>query len=101
MEESIVSQQKINQQQVDIIEHYPVLWSKLIEEWSQPGIEDRVWLMYSASYLFRMGGIPWAMDPVRLIRRLPGAPEPDVARDLKGLSFVLLTHRHADHLDLD
>ena len=101
MEESIVSQQIINQQRVEIIERYPVLWSKLIEEWSQPGMEDRAWLMYSASYLFRTSGIRWAMDPVRLASRLPGASEPDVAHDFKDLSFVLLTHRHADHLDLD
>jgi L-ascorbate metabolism protein UlaG (beta-lactamase superfamily) len=100
MEASAVRQQEIKRQQDEIIGQYPALWSRLIETWKQPGT-DCAWLSYSASYLFRTCGIRWAMDPVRLSHRLPGAPEPDFAHDLGDLSFVLLTHRHADHLDLD
>ncbi len=55
--------------------------------------------MYSANYLFCTHGIRWAIDPLTLNRRLPQAPAPDAARDLLGLDFILLTHRHADHLD--
>lgn len=61
----------------------------------------RVWLMYAASYLFRTGSVRWAIDPVRLTQRVPEAPAIDYARDLGGLSFVLLTHSHRDHLDLE
>lgn len=35
-----------------------------------------------------------------LMHGLPAAPEMP-ATDMKGLSFVLLTHGHGDHLDLD
>ena len=72
----------------------------MIAEWNSPGTDDRAWLMYSANYLFRTGNVRWAMDPLRLTHRLPQAPDVNAAQDLKALSFVLLTHEHADHLDL-
>src|SRR5512146_2738091 len=72
----------------------------MVAEWNQPGATDGAWLMYSANYLLRTGGVRWAIDPLRLERRLPGAPAQDYARDLAGLSFVVLTHRHSDHLDI-
>jgi L-ascorbate metabolism protein UlaG (beta-lactamase superfamily) len=56
--------------------------------------------MYSANYLFSTGGVRWAMDPLRLCHRIAGASCPDVVNDLAGLSFVILTHRHLDHLDM-
>jgi len=59
-----------------------------------------MWLMYSANYLLRTGGLRWAIDPLRLAHRVRGAPQVvDPARDLEGLSLVVLTHRHLDHLD--
>ncbi len=57
-------------------------------------------MMYSANYLFCTQGVRWAIDPLMLKSRLPQAPVMDVARDLKDLDFVLLTHRHKDHLDI-
>jgi L-ascorbate metabolism protein UlaG (beta-lactamase superfamily) len=93
-------QQQIYQRQVEVIQNFPTLWSQMMTEWHQPGLEDRAWLMYSANYLFRTKDIRWAMDPVRLKHRLPKAPDVDMVRDLCDLNFVLLTHRHADHLDL-
>jgi len=72
----------------------------MIAEWRLPGGEDRAWLMYSANYLLRIGDVRCAIDPLRLKNRLPQAPEMDIASDLQALSFGLLTHRHADHLDL-
>ena len=84
----------------EILARYPSLWSKMIVEWNSPGPDDRAWLMYSANYLFRTNNVRWAMDPLRLIHRLPQAPDVNSAQDLKALSFVLLTHEHADHLDL-
>ncbi len=73
----------------------------MITAWDQPGAEDCAWLMYSANYLVRTNGIRWAIDPVRLSHRLPGAPSPSYAADLASLSFVVLTHQHGDHLDIE
>jgi L-ascorbate metabolism protein UlaG (beta-lactamase superfamily) len=94
-------QAQISQHQAEASALYPELWSKMIAEWNQPGPDDRAWLMYSANYLFRTNNIRWAMDPLRLAHRLPQAPAVEFAKDLDKLSFVILTHQHADHLDLD
>ena len=91
---------QIDRQRESIIARYPALWNQMVAEWKSPGSEDRAWLMYSANYLFRTQGVRWGIDPLRLISRLPQAPAMQVAEDLKDLDFVLLTHRHADHLDL-
>lgn len=72
----------------------------MVGGWKREAADDRAWLMYSASYLMHTQGVRWAIDPVRLSQRLPAAPAVDHVRDLSTLSFVLLTHRHADHLDL-
>jgi phosphoribosyl 1,2-cyclic phosphodiesterase len=39
------------------------------------------------------------MDPLTLRQRLPSAPEVDISA-FAMLDYVVLTHRHADHLDL-
>jgi hypothetical protein len=78
---------------------YPLLWKKMMEEWHAPALDDRAWVMYSANYLFRTSGVRWALDPLTLGKRVPGAPAMDVTHDLAELSFVLLTHTHGDHLD--
>ncbi len=79
---------------------YPSLWRRVISEWLRPDERDRAWLLYSANYIFRTAGVRWALDPLTLRRRLPAAPEVDVSA-LAALDYVVLTHRHADHLDLD
>jgi len=99
MEHFTARQQRIALRRAKAIARYPTLWSHMIAEWRGPGNEDRAWLMYSANYLLRAGNVHWAIDPLTLKHRLPQAPEMDVAHDLRGLSFVLLTHNHADHLD--
>jgi L-ascorbate metabolism protein UlaG (beta-lactamase superfamily) len=100
MDQFSEKQAQISQKRDEISARYPLLWSNMIAEWNSPGLDDRVWLMYSANYLFRTNNIRWAMDPLRLIHRLPQAPDVNPVHDLKALSFVLLTHQHADHLDL-
>ena len=80
---------------------YPGSWRRMISEWQRPEESDRAWLLYSANYLFRTGGIRWALDPLTLHWRVHEAPQMDIARDLRDLSFIVLTHHHADHLDLD
>src|SRR5512143_1072625 len=92
---------QITQRRAELVSRYPELWSKVISEWNSSGSDDRVWLTYSANYLFRTKNIRWALDPLTLSWRLKDAPKVDAATGLAGLSFVLLTHRHADHLDLD
>jgi hypothetical protein len=94
-------QTQISQHRDEASARYPSLWSNMIAEWNQPDLDDRAWLMYSANYLFRTGNVCWAMDPLRLSHRLPQAPVVEFAKDLDKLSFVILTHQHADHLDLD
>jgi hypothetical protein len=98
---SIEKQKLIQVRRAQIVAHYPILWYQLITEWNSPGLDDRVWLMYAANYLFRTAGVRWAMDPLMLHARIPEAPFVDAVHDLHNLSFVILTHCHADHLDLD
>jgi L-ascorbate metabolism protein UlaG (beta-lactamase superfamily) len=100
MDRFIRKQQEIDRRAAEVASSYPALWSQMITDWRQPGSEDKAWLMYSANYLFRTANVRWAMDPLRLKHRVPDAPEMPV-EDLKGLDFVLLTHRHSDHLDLN
>jgi len=94
-------QAEIEAKRAQLVREYPILWAKLIKEWLADSDENRVWLTYAANYLFRTGGVRWAIDPFTLRARLPAAPAVDTARDLSSLWFVLLTHRHADHLDKD
>ncbi len=82
------------------VARYPQLWADMIAAWKSPG-SDAAWLMYSANYLFRTGGVRWAIDPLSLHARLHIAPVMALRRDLEGLQFVLLTHAHKDHLDLE
>src|SRR5512142_2999269 len=98
--QSEARQSQIDERKATIRRAFPGLWSKMIAGWMQDAADDRAWLMSSASYLFRTHGLRWAIDPVRLSQRLAEAPAVDYVRDLSTLSFVLLTHRHADHLDL-
>ncbi len=94
-------QQHIQLEREEVARRFPALWQTIIAEWRQPGAEDRAWLMYSANYLFRTQNERWAIDPVRLEYRLAGAPSVDHSTDLAELSFVLLTHEHKDHLDIE
>lgn len=99
MERHQAREHNLDRARQEIASRSPLLWRSMIDEWSQPGAEDRAWLMYSANYLFRTHNVRWAMDPVRLEYRLAGAPPVEYAEDLRRLSFVVLTHRHGDHLD--
>ena len=93
-------QAQIARQREELISRYPALWNKITSEWNSPGSEDRAWLTFSANTLFRTGGVRWALDPLTLNWRL-GDSSPSVDGSVLGASsFILLTHRHADHLDL-
>ena len=43
----------------------------------------------------------WAIDPYSLFTRIEGGVQPEFARDFSSLQYVLLTHSHSDHLDLN
>ena len=100
MDQYSKKQAGIRQRCAEVSAQYPELWSNIIAEWNSPG-EDRVWLTYSANYLFQTKDVRWAIDPLTLSWRKKDAPMVNVAQDLSNLSFVLLTHRHEDHLALD
>ena len=94
-------QQQIDTQRTKAVAEYASLWSRVITEWSAASPDDCAWLIYSANYLFRTAGARWALDPLTLKQRVPETGAVDIAKDLGKLSFVLLTHKHKDHLDFD
>ncbi len=101
MDRSIEKQARIDRRRAEIVTRYPAQWDGMITKWNSAGPENRAWLMYSANYLFHTRGVRWAIDPLTLHWRVPAAPLVEAARDLRMLSFIILTHAHADHLDFD
>jgi hypothetical protein len=99
MDRSPEVQTRVEAQREELIARYPALWAGVMADWQPPGLDDRAWLTYSANYLFRTGGVHWALDPLTLSGRLGKSPQENLAADLEPLSFVLLSHRHRDHLD--
>ncbi len=94
-------QAQIDRLKREAVERYPQLWAEMIAGWKSAEGGDAAWLMYSANYLLHTNGVRWAIDPFTLRVRIPTAPGVDGKHDLDGLEFVLLTHAHKDHLDLD
>ena len=82
------------------VEGYPALWEQMVAQW-QTAKNDAAWLTYSANYLFHTAGVHWALDPLSLFSRLSLTNSLNFATDLAPLKAVVLTHRHADHLDLE
>lgn len=82
-------------------EEYPSLWREVIQSWNHDEAGDALWLTYAANYLFRTGGMRWALDPFSMSSRVPGVEQPDYARDLAKCKLFVLSHKHADHLDLN
>lgn len=93
-------QAQIDSSRSRAIARYPKLWARLLSEWQSPGVDDRVWLTYSANYLMRTRNIRWALDPLAMHQWLDERSKENLVRELETLSFVLLTHEHDDHLDL-
>jgi len=91
---------KLEAVKTTLAREFPSRWHRMIVEWARQETSDRAWLMYSANYLFRTAGVRWALDPLSLRQRLPNAPRVDLSA-LVILDYVVLTHRHADHLDLN
>ena len=89
------------QQRAEAIRDYARILRSVIDEWASPHPGDAAWLMYSANYLMNTGETRWAIDPVTLNWRVKDAPPVDASRLASNLDFVLLTHTHGDHFDLD
>jgi L-ascorbate metabolism protein UlaG (beta-lactamase superfamily) len=100
MTNDLLHNRELSARKAEAIREYPNLWMKIIQEWREASEQDHAWLIYSANYLLRTANILWAVDPLVLHSRLPEAAPVEVACDLEKLDFVLLTHNHADHLDL-
>jgi len=101
MDPALARRQQIEARRAEIAAAFPGLWSRVVADWKSASSVDAAWLLYSANYLFRTAGVRWAMDPLILKQRVPAAPEVNPKPDLDGLAFVVLTHAHKDHLDLD
>jgi L-ascorbate metabolism protein UlaG (beta-lactamase superfamily) len=93
-------QAEIEAKKATAVASYPPLWLQMTSEWQSPDENDRAWLLYSANYLLSTAGVRWALDPLTLRQRVPSAPPVDVSA-LAALDYVVLTHRHADHLDME
>lgn len=94
-------QARIDRQRQKAAAQYPSLFARLSAGWNSPDLEDCAWLTYAANYVFRTAGVRWAIDPLSLPWRIPEAPAVEVGEAFKQCDFIMLTHRHADHLDLD
>jgi hypothetical protein len=99
--------ERFDQRQVEIAlrieqakEGYLTLWNQIIEAW-QNAEEDCAWLTYAANYLFHTAGVKWALDPFSVFTRFKEKNPQDFAADLARLDAVVLSHAHADHLDMN
>jgi hypothetical protein len=90
--------QPIEEKRTQAVLEYPAIYKRVIEQWKLEG-EDTFWLIYSANYLFRFGGVRWAVDPVILSSRIQADFPPHLEEDFEKVDFIVLTHRHSDHLD--
>ena len=91
--------EKIHVEKEQIVSNYKINWDRMITDWKSPSQKDAFWLMFSACYLFKTNNIGWALDPVSLLNRISKPHQTDFVNDLKGLSFVLISHLDADHFD--
>lgn len=79
-------------------ERYGEIWQDIERGMNEP--EDAFFLMGPANYFFTTGGVKWAVDPMfNVPRTRESAALINSDGVMRSLSFVLLTHRHADHFD--
>lgn len=80
---------------------YSDQWNLVVNDWNSLKLTDAAWLTYAANYLLFTGGTRWALDPFSMSTRIPGIKKPDFTNDLNKLEFVVLSHAHNDHFDLN
>jgi hypothetical protein len=73
MDQPELRQAEIEAKRAALIQEVPAMWRRMISEWGKPSGEDRVWLTFSANYLFRTQNIRWAID---LTPCMPGCLRP-------------------------
>ena len=95
-----VRRQEIQRDLEKAMDGYPRLWTRVTRAWRDQGDGNFAWLTYAANYLFSFKGFRWALDPFSLSYRVGGVPVPDYRQDLTGISLIVLTHAHNDHLDM-
>lgn len=81
-------------------QRYNEIWSGIEQGLAES--EDSFYLMGPANYIFRTGGVNWAVDPAFTVprdRSSISCIDPDAV--MNSLNFILLTHRHADHFDIE
>lgn len=104
-EGTMISEDKVQQElrtwRKAMVADYEASWQRTLHEWNVLTDKNAVWLTSAANYLLNTRGLKWAVDPMRLKNRLPEAPAVSVGHALRELSFVLLTHSHADHVDTE
>ncbi|NLB55865.1 MAG: hypothetical protein GX811_08905 [Lentisphaerae bacterium] len=82
-------------------EEYLQQWNVMLQGMGHQDKSDSVWLMFSSNYMFSMGGVFWALDPVHpghLAEEFKGKATID---PLKQLDFVIVSHEHPDHADFE
>ncbi len=101
MHDDLFNQQqaRIERRIAEARETYPALWQRIIRDWKDAS-DDAAWLTYAANYLFHTAGVKWALDPFSLFTRFKEKNPQNFAADLSVLDAVVLSHAHADHLDL-
>ena len=79
---------------------YPGLWERMMREFNHDGVSGgRVWMLSASNYLFHTNGVRWAVDPSysAFVTPTPG----DAAESMGRLDFILLSHEHGDHVDIE
>ncbi len=75
---------------------FPAAWDHMMQSLRVSG--DDTFLMCGASfYIFSLGGIRIAVDPVFVLPSVREALRPRLAEDFDAVDYILLTHDHADH----
>lgn len=92
-------QEQIEHGRLEALTAFPRTWKDIVSTWRCDDSGDAAWLVYTANYLFRCGNVRWALDPMTLPHRLNHSNLPDLAADLQGLDFILLSHKHSDHFN--
>ena len=90
---------EINRERAEVQSRAPELWVKTLGDFAKR-TTDGFALAGPTCWFFRTASIPWAMDPAYR------PPEGDgrevyerIAEVFPPLDFLILTHRHRDHLD--
>lgn len=80
---------------------YYGLWTSMMEQLRSKEADPCIWLQGPANYLFRTNGICWGVDPAFRNPVLFQQLQCRFEQDLAVLKFVLLTHGHKDHYDVE